>query len=537
MPDPNSCWPPKPLETVYGDMARWSAWFSGDPDELSRVYGGYGGARDLNSTGFIAKGGLVRAVQRFFWGSKPTPGEQRTKLHIPLASEIAQVSADLLFGEPPTVTVEDDDTTQARIDELIGEDAGIQLHEAAEMCAALGHVYLRVGWDRDIEPDGPLLSIVDADAALPVYRYDRLQEVTFVREWAESGTVLRHLELHEKGWIWHSAYLGDGMNLGRQVPLSAYPQTADLADADMVADPDRAGSGIPTGLDRLDVVGTKNAQTRRWRHLPAAQGLGRPDIAGSEGMLDALDDVWSSWLRDIRHGRSRIHVPMHMMDNKGLGQGASFDLDRELYVGLTSPPDGPLQLQETQFKIRWQEHSETARSLTESIVSGCGYSLQTFGLDPSTSTQTATESWARQMRSQKVRDGKIRHWKRSVRELTWVLLAVDREQFGGAADPDAKVTVNFADTVSESQLTRAQTVTMLHSADAASTRTLVELFHNDRDGEWVDAEVIAIHREQGLGDPTSTQDAVPPQHDQGLPPAGTEATGGTGLDLGANLDS
>lgn len=520
LPDANSPWPPKSLEQVYHDVSRWSAWWAGSADELSRAYGGYSTAeRSFSQVGFL---GVARdAINRWFWGSPPRPGEQRAKLHVPLAAEIAQVSADLIFGQPPTILCEDDDVTQARLDELLGDRAGTQLHDAAETCAALGHVYLRVGWDRDVDPDGPLLSVVDADAAFPVYRYGHLMEVTFVREWQDGGAVLRHLESHERGVIWHAAYLGDHNNLGRIVPLSSYPQTADLAEENMIADPDRGGSGIATGIDRLDVVGVANARSRTWRHLPDARDLGRADISGVESELDALDDVMSSWMRDVRHGRSRIHVPMHMMETQGLGKGASFDLDRELYVGLTSPPDGPLQLEATQFKIRYEEHRETATALIDRIVSGAGYSLQTFGMDTQRSTQTATESWARQIRTQHTRNGKLRHWNQAITDLVKILLLVDQAQFGGKGNPDAEIQVQFADTVSESQIVRAQTALALRTAEAASTRTLVELVHNDWDGDQIDEEVLRIEHASDTGVAPVGQ-VQPPQ--QQVPPVDNSAS-------------
>lgn len=520
LPDANEIWPPRSLERVFHDLTKWSAWWSGDPDDLTRVYGGWSTAE----RSFEARGSVASAVSRFsrwFWGTSPKPGEQRAKLHVPLAAEIAQISADLLFGQPPTILCKDDDVTQARLDELIGDRAGTQLHEAAETCAALGHVYLRVGWDREVDPDGPLLSVVDADAAYPVYRYGRLMEVTFVREWQEAGAVLRHLELHEPGYIWHAAYLGDHHNLGRIVPLSSYPQTADLAEENMIADPDKGGSGVATGIDRLDVVGVANARSRTWRHLPAARDLGRADISGVESELDALDDVMSSWMRDVRHGRSRIHVPMHMLENQGLGKGASFDLDRELYVGLTSPPDGPLQLEATQFKIRYEEHRETATALIDRIVSGAGYSLQTFGMDTVRSTQTATESWARQIRTQHTRNGKLRHWNQAITDLVKILLLVDQAQFGGKGNPDAEIQVQFADTVSESQIVRAQTALALRTAEAASTRTLVELVHNDWDGDQIDEEVIRIEHASDTG-VTPIGQVQPPA--QQIPPVDNSAS-------------
>lgn len=504
----NSPWPPKPLELPYGDIARWSAWWAGNPELLSQVYGGLVGNTTVQSwaqqgESWSARGGLRGAFQRFFWGQPLPTGQQLTKLHMPVAAEIAQVSADLLFGQPPQIVLADTDEempgfkeTQDRIDELMGETVHTVLHEAAEACAALGHTYLRVGWDLDVDPDCPILTSVDADAALPTYRYGRLTAVTFIREFAETnGTVLRHLETHERGIVWHAAYLGDIRNLGRAVPLTELSDGSDLLSEAMVSDDMRSGSGIPTGIDRLDVVAVPNARSIGWRHIPAARDMGRADIAGVEQDLDALDDVWSSWMRDVRHGRSRIHVPQHMLETRGPGKGAYADLDREVYVGLESPPDGSLQLTATQFAIRFQEHSATAQALMERITAGAGYSPQTFGLDD-TNALTATESWNRQTRTQNTRNAKIRRWRPALVELTHIMLDIDRAHFGGKANPDLIPEVHFPETVSESQLTKAQTVSLLRAAEAASTETVVKFMHPDWDDEQVTDEVARINDEK-----------------------------------------
>lgn len=508
MPTAGSEFPPRELQLPFSDIGRWGAWWSGNPELLAQAYGAYTGNTTVQSWaeqghGWAQRGGLAGAWSRFFWGQRNPTGQQLTKLHMPVAAEIAQVSADLLFGQPPQILLADTDSkapgfadTQDRIDELMGETAHTVLHEAAEACAALGGTFLRVGWDLDVDPDCPLLTSVDADAAIPVYRYGRLVEVTFVREFSETnGTVLRHLEHHERGIVWHAAYLGDTRNLGRPVPLTEHPDTANLISDAMVSDDTRAGSGIPTGIDRLAVVGIPNARSIGWRHLPAARDMGRADIAGVEQDLDALDDVWSSWMRDVRHGRSRIHVPQHMLETRGPGKGAIADVDREVYVGLESPPDGALQLTTTQFAIRYQEHAATAAALMERITAGAGYSPQTFGLDD-TNALTATESWNRQTRTQNTRNAKIRRWRPALVELTRIMLDIDRAHFGGKANPDLVPEVHFPETVSESQLTKAQTANLLRTAKAASTETLVKMMHGDWDDEQVQDEVARINDEE-----------------------------------------
>lgn len=488
LPAPGSTWPPPELEKPSEDVRKWAAWWGGDPEALSQVYGG---SLTTTEQSFSQRGGLYGAIQRFFWGQPATPGEQRSKLHVPLAAEIAQVSADLLFGLPPQIVVDEDQRTQDRVDDLLGERVHTQLHDAAEAGAALGHTYLRVGWDLEIDSKRPLFDTVDADAAYPVYRYGRLIEVTFCREFDQgNGVVLRHLEHHTKGLIEHALYLGDTRNLGRVIPLTEAPQTADLAESVQLLVDDR--QGIPTGLDRLAVIGVPNARSRTWRHLPNARDLGRADISGVESELDALDDVWSSWMRDIRHGRSRLHVPHHYLESNGPGAGARLNLERELYIGLNAMAgEERMEITAIQLAIRWKEHLETALALVERIAAGAGYSPQTFGLQGDAAL-TAMESWARQVRTQNTRSSKIRRWRRALTDLTQLMLAVDRVHFGGTGDPDLVPEVVFPNTVSESQSSLAQTAQLFRAAEAASTETIVRMMHPDWDDQQVDAEVKLI---------------------------------------------
>ena len=498
IPQPGTEWPPPAFCHPHKDVTAWSAWWSGDPERLSRVYGG---SQTTAERSFERRGMLQSVWRRMFWGQTTNPGQQITKLHVPTAADIAAVSADLLFGAPPKLTVEDD-ATQERLDVLMGEHAQSQLHEAAEVCAALGHTYLRVGWDYEVDDTQPLLSVVDADAAFPVYRYGRLMEVTFVREWCEGSDVYRHLEHHTKGLIEHALYLGDHSNLGRPVPLAERGDTAMLADGiTQLAD---GRQGIVTGLDMLTVIGIANAPTRTWRNNPAARDLGRADISGVEPVLDALDDSWSSWMRDLRHGRSRIHVPQHMLESQGRGKGAIADLDRELYVGLVSPPDGPLQLEQTQSAIRYAEHSATTLALLKEAVTGAGYSPQTFGLE-SDAALTATESWARQKRSRDTRAAKIRRWRPAMIDLVRLMLAVDRQYFRGQGDPETRPDALWPDAVSESGQSVAQTASLLRAAEAASTETLVKMVHPDWDDALITEEVTKIEGEK--------QAAMPPAFD------------------------
>ncbi len=152
-------------------------------------------------------------------------------------------------------------------------------------------------------------------------------------------------------------------------------------------------------------------------------------------------------------------------------------------------------------------------------MSGAGYSPQTFGL-AADAALTATESWARQVRTQNTRAGKIRRWRQALTQLTRLMIAVDVAQFSGKGDPTLVPDVDFANTVSESMLARAQTAAQLRAAEAASTYTLVALTHTDWADDQIREEVARILAERGsMADPMALFDRLEPAagDDDGVP--------------------
>ncbi|MDB5243972.1 MAG: hypothetical protein JWP57_4598, partial [Spirosoma sp.] len=109
-------------------------------------------------------------------------------------------------------------------------------------------------------------------------------------------------------------------------------------------------------------------------------GVGRADIDGSEGLLDALDETWTSWMRDLRLGRARIVVNEAALTEPTIGGSTfgrrGFDVDQEVFApiaGQANMGDGDF-IKPVQFAIRVQEHNDTALALVERIVTSSGYS-------------------------------------------------------------------------------------------------------------------------------------------------------------------
>ncbi|WP_066931414.1 phage portal protein [Streptomyces sp. NBRC 110611] len=485
LPENGAPWPPREWSTAYREIRVDDAWYSGDRTRLADVYRHAPRRED---------------GRRRLWARHRhhQPGQRDTRLHIPLAADIATTSADLLFSEPPVFTV-DTPATQCRLDELT-EAGGIAntLLEAAEVGAALGGVFLRVTWDASLV-ERPLLTVMHPDTAAPEFRFGMLTAVTFWRKLTgddTTATVWRHLERHEPGRIVHGLYRGTDNQLGTRVPLTEHPATVSLVDS---LGPD--GDTIATGIDALTAAYVPNIRpNRRHRGSP----LGRSDFQGGvHDLFDALDETWTSWLRDIRLARARLIVPDGYLRDHGPGRGASFDDDREIWQSLNIPPTEAAGITLSQFAIRVAEHQSTADAIVQQAVRSAGYSVQSFGLGD-VAAATATEVTARERRSMITRDKKSRYWQAPLADMLHVLLMLDRALFTPSVVPE-RPRVVFGDSVSEDPQSVAQTLSLLQQAQAVSTDTKVRLLHPDWDDTAVQAEVDRILAETGQAVPDPMQ--------------------------------
>lgn len=509
LPTQNIEWPPPSEKNSRNLYRRWAAWYSGDPTILADVYSDtLSAALNPDPKGFhLTDGPSVRMTQqRMWWGQGVVPGGlQEAKLHIPLAGDIAATSADLLFGEPPALIVAEAEKTQERLDEIIAE-AGVHsvLHEAGEICAALGGVYLRVGWDEQIAGH-PLVDAIPPDAAVPEWRSGRLTAVTFWRVLDDStDAVWRHLERHEPGVIWHGLYRGTHDRLGTRADLADRPETAVFADL-----VDTAGR-VETGAEGLTVEYVPNMRPHR---VLRGSPLGRSDYSGIEGLMDALDEAWSSWMRDLRLGKARLIVPDVYLESHGRGRGASFDPEQAIFMAVNSlPASEGLSIEQVQFAIRVAEHQQTCAELTAQAVRGAGYSAQTFG-DSGEAMATATEVVARERRSFTTRARKINYWRGPLVRLFEVAMAIDVAKFKPDGATAATPTIEWPDGVAVDPEALGRTLQLLAAAEAVSTKVKVEMLHPDWDDDAVDEEVKLIGDDKAAGLP-------PPPGEPGSDPGG-----------------
>lgn len=518
--DPDQPWPPVRHNPVAYSYRLWDAWWTGDPDKLMRAYYSLSGNSPTGRQFFTTtgeagltparpgqfRGGLIGQLRRWYWGTPTPPGEKRTNYHVPIAADLSAASAALLFAQPPALTFDDNSdgnasAVQDYLNGLVDDGMHATLLEAADLCSALGGVYLRVVWDSDVAAEA-WLDQVPVDAAIPEFRYNRLTAVTFWHVIADEGkTVVRHLEKHipHQNVILHQVYEGDQKKIGRPVDLTAFEETRPIArlltSGNAIEFPDQP-------RDASTVVYVPNMRPNRiWRDVgPWTAPLGRSDYQGLEPFMDGLDEAFSSWMRDIRLGKARLIVPHSYLDNIGRGKGAVFEPEREVFepvnMLVTGESTAGTGIMPQQFNIRWQEHKGTVDALIEYVVSQAGYSGQSLGLEGDVA-QTATEVDARERKSLTTRGRKINYWRPAYADILYGLMAVNATEFGSSIAP-VRPDIEFPDVVLPNMLELAQTVAALRAAEAASVETAVATTHPDWDITEIKAEVARIYAEMNL---------------------------------------
>ncbi len=490
--------PPGKWDSRYDKFAEWAAWLSGNPEELLDIYSA-GFSINKGDYNFIENGigySTLHDVRGRFWG-KNIQNERQTMLHVPVAGDIAATSSNLLFSEKPDVKIpeaheenapQEAKDEQDRLNYLIEVmDFYSRILELGETASALGGAYLKVNWDSSFR-SFPVISVAQPDNAIPEFRWGFLQKVTFHKTIAKPDTNLRYrlLEIYKPGVIENQLWQGNPTDLGKRVPLSTFEMTADLEDEVMTGIDDLACRYIPNKLPN-----------RLWR----GSDMGQSDLSGIEGIMDAIDETYTSWMRDLRLARGRVVVPEHMLSKNTTTGNWDFDIDKEVYQALNMGPASDNESQKitpVQFDIRSQEHLETIMELMKQAYSLAGYSPATFGMDAgSTNNATATEIKAREGKSYKTRNKKAKYVQRALEEILHVALKIDAQHFGEATG-NYKPQVNLQDSIQTDPLDKSDSIKKLSDAESMSIDTKVRMLHQNWSEKQIEAEVKRIKQENGM---------------------------------------
>lgn len=470
-------WIPEAWRPFYIKMLEHDAWYSGDPLRLSEYYSAYA------STPSIAGYQWSREIYK----------ERSDSLHLPIAGDLAGTSASLLFGEAPKFII-DDDATQERMQDIIDSNGlEMKLLEAAEICAALSGVFVKLNWDVNFAKL-PILSFQQPDRAFPEFKWGFLHRVTFWEVIAEDeDKVWRLLEIYEIGKIKYELYFGDRAKLGIQVSLEAMQETMDLPEE------------IVTGIDDILCRYVPNVKpNKQFRH----SNLGQSDFQGIEGLMDALDAAYTAWMKDIDLAKAKILIPEDWLQLTDDGTPV-FNKDQDVFVKMGVEPsmDGAVKAEAIQFQIRTDEFYKTCAELFLKIVTLAGYSPQTFGINLDNGAESGKALNIREKKTGYTKGKKSKYWKVALEEMMKLALQLDNSVFS-QSNIDERPTIEFTDSTGFDINILADTIEKIERARSTSVKTRVRMLHPDWDEADVEEEVKIIMEEYemilGEGIPEAT---------------------------------
>lgn len=423
----------------------------------------------------------------------------KCRVHVPLAADIAAMSSNLLFAKEPTYAIYHRDKEHAngrqqkRLETILLKNTfGNKLVEAAETCAALGDVYVKLRWNTNI--DYPMIDIVQPDQTWPEYIYGELKCVHFFTDIstdAENNIYYRAYERYESGKITMKLFKGDSTSLGSAEDESVLRELGYQPE-------------IETPIDELLAVHIANIKPNR---LYRSSNFGRSDYDGLRDTFDALDETFTSWMRDIRLAKARLIVPAEYLRARPSGMDEDlkrygrfeFDTDVETYVAMDINTDtgGGTGITPSQFSIRSTEHMATCEELIRYILQMAGYSPNTFGFSVEGAAASGVALNIRERKSAITKDKKLKYWQTPLETILTSLVHLDANLYPkSGSHMEDRVVVVFADSMGSDVSTVAQTLIDLTNAASASTITKLRMLHPDWDEQQITEEIARMRDEK-----------------------------------------
>lgn len=488
-PVENSKFPFENWTYWFDKYDEWSAWYSGSNERLLKYYTNK--MTELDSTDNL-----------FF--AKLEKEERANVVHMPAAGDIASMSSNLLFSEPPVITMSKDNTSDV-IKSFIEENSlNSFLLESGELAAALSGVFLKLNFEKRLT-DLPILTMINPEFSFPSFLYGRLWEVLFYREVRieKEGTVIYRLFENRSRindgkdlQIEYKLYKGTGTKVGKVVDLNSIPETENLNLADIV-------------INKIDGLGVIYVPNMRPNKLQPGSSLGINDYSSVISMMDSLDLAFSSWVRDIELGMGQLFIDEELTTRHDNITGETsvmgkFSKFQKCFVNINLSnykmgSDSIDPIKAIQFEMRTEEHMRSCEYFFSQIVNQSGYSPSSFGINADGGfAQSGTALRIRDRKSMLTRDKKAEYWKTAIKQLL-----IQAQTFYNSVNSkfnniDDTLSVELGDSIIIDAREQSETLRNLDQARAISTEMRVKMLHPDWDEEKVNQEVKKIYDEEGI---------------------------------------
>lgn len=240
----------------------------------------------------------------------------------------------------------------------------------------------------------------------------------------------------------------------------------------------------------------------RWENVPG----GHSDIAGLDALLDNLDEAESLMLDKGRKSIPVVFAARELTDENGELDNEAVVLTGDGNLGMEYGENAAKTVETVQPELQTTEHVEWINHIREMVVSHAGYSPASWSMNEQGRTDSGTALALRQARTLLTKAGKDRMAREAIRNAIAVALAwMD----GAAKVTEYRPEVMLGTGLPEDVKEKAEAVSTLKAAGLISERQAVRFMHPDWTEDQVDDELEAIEEEKGappaMGDPKVAQ--------------------------------
>lgn len=506
LPADGTDWPPTDYAAALRQVEKDSAWLTGDLPAIRNQLRGDQPKAYQSPAQF--NGGVVGAVARTVLGRPAqSGGVAAIDRHLPVAADLVATAANHLAGDPVKFTLHEDDrevittddagnetiipgntkAAQALADLTSPDVFAAELLGAAMKIGGHGFHYARIVWNFSVSPD-PWIEWVDGDQAYAEYANGRQVAVTFWDTYVEKNTVYRLLQRHTPGYIEYGLYEGTTAKLGRRVPVTDHPKTANLAELI------NEDSVMATGIDKITARQFINLERNvEWRKDPQLRYYGVSDVGRGGDIWADIDLAWTEMLHEMTSARHRLMVSADLLTTGQPGSGSSFEIMRDVFpLSTGGDVDGKPLIQSVQPEMRIDKYMLVVEAASRKAIDAVGQSPIAVGMDPQAGGEmTATETRTRWAKTLQTFKGKSRNFRAGLSELLTAYLHL-HAAINKYAPPTKPVDVSIVEPVQETDLDKARTLGELRSHNLASIHHGVTTLHPEWTPAQIDAEVERI---------------------------------------------
>lgn len=393
-----------------------SVWYGGLDVELKQLY-----ERDLSS---YKIGEYTGDDLNYFW-AKATADTNFRKVHTGVPQLISEKMVDLILSngyefmvyKDKEKTERDEETEERLLTILDYNNFELKLPEGIETESWSGGVAIKLSFNKKYK--NPIIEIIQPEEYEPRVEAGRIVEDIFIKYFEKGGVVYKLKEFY--GFDEAGSYI--------KYRLFQKTQTEDWIDAPLteLEQTDNLKEWRYNGIyEKFSIYKPNKLPNSNFR----GSRLGESDYSGSQGMFDALDEIYSTMIQEFRDAKIKNFWPSALLPLDPVTQKqyipSSFKKDFMVYdsgIGEKERPDKPDLVQ---GQIYSEKYVEAFKRSMEVVLNNAGLSPSTVGLSGINSVAESDESQElREKTSVRTREKKVKLWEKSLKQLFKLVLMLD----------------------------------------------------------------------------------------------------------------